>query len=108
MISANLFSRPSSQAPEAFSYENASRGCRDITAVEMNPVHAAFIKSSASRIFGSESYVIHVSITMLLISSRYAKNIRHNICRPPYDLAELSEIPGTYLYHIFNEISPDY
>ena len=89
----------------SISYEFASRGCRDITAVEMNPVHAAFIKSSASKLFGSESYAIHVVHHNVFDFIKICKKQFDIIfADPPYDLAELAEIPEKILNtHIFKD-----
>ncbi len=79
----------------SISYEFASRGCRDITAVEMNINHSGFIKSTAASFgFGAIRVVRHNVFDFL------------NICRlqydiifadPPYEIEGLEGIPGKLL-----------
>lgn len=79
----------------SISYEFASRGCNDITAIEMNITHANFIKSTAAAFgFGAIRVVRHNVFDFL------------NICRlkydiifadPPYEIDSLETIPDKVL-----------
>lgn len=75
----------------SISYEFASRGVSEIYSVEMNPVHASFIKKTASMLKIEGMHVVRHNVFDFL-----------NICRldfdivfadPPYDLDGLDSIP---------------
>ena len=75
----------------SISYEFASRGAQEIYAVEMNPLHASFIKRSAASFRISGMHVVRHNVFDFL-----------NICRldfdivfadPPYEIEGLDTIP---------------
>jgi 16S rRNA (guanine(966)-N(2))-methyltransferase RsmD len=75
----------------SISYEFASRGCSNITAVEMNNLHASFIKSTVAKLNLTGMSVVRHNVFDFL-----------NICRmkydiifadPPYDIDGLATIP---------------
>jgi 16S rRNA (guanine(966)-N(2))-methyltransferase RsmD len=77
------------------SLEFASRGCKSVTAVEMNVVHANFIKSTAAALKVNGLNVVRHNVFDFL-----------NICRikfdvifadPPYDIDNLAGIPDKIL-----------
>ena len=74
----------------SISYEFSSRGCRDITAVEMNPVNAAFIKKTAASL-GVPMHVVHHNVFDFLgICSRKFDIV---FADPPYAIDGLDGIP---------------
>ena len=86
----------------SISFEFSSRGCKDITAVDMNPLHYSFIKNTASKLGLTGMQVLRNNVFDFL-----------NICRkdfdivfadPPYDISGLEGIPDKILsYPIFKE-----
>jgi len=88
----------------SISYEFVSRGCREITTVEMNPLHAAFIKSTSVKLFGKDSgiQVIHHNVFDFLHICTKKYDIV--FADPPYDLSGFEEVPLKILDSpIFNE-----
>lgn len=88
----------------SISYEFASRGCNDIISIEMNPLHANFIKKTS----------------MMLGISKKIQSIRHNVfdfiplCNkqfnivfadPPYSIEGLDTLPGRVLGVPMNSMS---
>ena len=73
------------------SYEFASRGCTDIISIEMNPVHADFIKKSVAvlKIQGMQ-VVRHNVFDFLNICTKKFDLI---FADPPYDIEGLDTIP---------------
>lgn len=76
----------------SISYEFASRGCREIHSVEMEPRHVAFIRSTAGKLGFSQIRVIRDDVFHFL-----------NICKiqydiifadPPYEMLHIENIPG--------------
>jgi len=76
----------------SISYEFASRGCRDIVAVEMNPANTSFIKKTAAsfKLSGTIQVVHHNVFDFLGICTK-----RFNIifADPPYSIEGLDTIP---------------
>ncbi len=75
----------------SISFEFASRGCKSITAVEMNSLHYNFIKNTSSKLGISGMHIIRHNVFDFL-----------NICHlqydiifadPPYDIEGLATIP---------------
>lgn len=74
----------------SISYEFASRGCRDIIAIEMNPANAAFIKKTAASL-GVKMQVVHHNVFDFLgICSRSFDIV---FADPPYAIEGLDSIP---------------
>ncbi len=81
----------------SISFEFASRGCKDITAVEMNPLHASFIKSQSAKLLGREfslQVVHHNVFDFLKICTKKYDIV---FADPPYDLAGFNNIPDKIL-----------
>lgn len=81
----------------SISFEFASRGCKDITAVEMNPLHASFIKSQSAKLLGREfslQVVHHNVFDFLKICTKKYDLI---FADPPYDLAGFNNVPDKIL-----------
>ncbi len=75
----------------SISYEFASRGCRDIIAIEMNPANASFIKKTAAALGVAMQVVHHNAFDFLGICSRKFDIV---FADPPYAIASLDAIPG--------------
>lgn len=74
------------------SYEFASRGCRDIVSVEMNPLHHSFIKKSVAALKISGMQVVrHNVFDFLEICTKHFDVV---FADPPYDIAGLDTIPA--------------
>ncbi len=72
------------------SYEFASRGANSVVSVELNPVHAAFIKKTA-REFDMNLSVVEGD------AFRYIEKVKQKFdiifCDPPYDLQGIDKLP---------------
>lgn len=73
-------------------YEFISRGCPSVTSIEMNPVHARFIKDTA-RLWGisNQLKVVHHNVFDFLKCCTATYNLI--FADPPYDLAGLDTLP---------------
>ena len=71
--------------------ELASRGCRHIEAVEMNALHAAFIKKTASELGFGQLHVVRLNVFdfLALCKARYDLIFAD----PPYDLSGIETLP---------------
>ena len=86
----------------SISFEFASRGCTDITAVEMNQLHCSFIKSTAAKLELKGMQVVRNNVFDFLSICRKEYNIV--FADPPYDIAGLAGIPDKILSQpIFKE-----
>jgi 16S rRNA (guanine(966)-N(2))-methyltransferase RsmD len=76
----------------SISYEFASRGCRDIHSIEMEPRHAAFIRSTAEKLNFRQIRVIRDDVFHFLNICK----IRYDIvfADPPYEMPHIEDIPG--------------
>lgn len=81
----------------SISFEFASRGCKDITAVEMNPLHASFIKSQSAKLPGIELSVQVVHHNVFDFLKICAKKYDIIFADPPYDLAGFNNVPDKIL-----------
>ena len=75
----------------SISYEAASRGCRDIVSVEMNPANARFIKQTAASLGIKGMQVVHHNVFDFL--NICTKKFDFVFADPPYALPQLSELP---------------
>lgn len=77
----------------SISFELLSRGCRKVTAVEKNGLHAAFIAKVAGELKADGLSLVRGDVFRYLAS---APRQRFDIifADPPYDLKELPEIPS--------------
>jgi len=80
----------------SISFEFASRGCMDITSVEMNTNHATFIKNSM-KLLGITNgiHVIHHNVFDFL--NICTKRYDVVFADPPYDLAGFADVPQKIL-----------
>ncbi len=79
----------------SISFELASRGCTDITCIEMNPKHFGFIKSTAIE------FKVNDHMKLLRADSlRYIKKCDRQFdfvfADPPFSLSNLEEIPELF------------
>lgn len=84
------------------SYEFASRGCKDIVSVEMNPVNAAFITKSAQALGLKSMHVVrHNVFEFLPICEKHFDII---FADPPYAIEGLDKLPEkVFERNILNE-----
>ncbi|MBR3568792.1 MAG: RsmD family RNA methyltransferase [Salinivirgaceae bacterium] len=73
------------------SYEFASRGCTDITCIELNYNHFSFIKKTAADLKMTGLKVIRANVLKFLPAC--AEKFDLIFADPPYDLPQLPEIP---------------
>ena len=79
----------------SISYEFASRGAQEIYSVEMNPMHAAFIKRSAAAFRIRGMHVVRHNVFDFLNICRLSFDII--FADPPYDISGFGDIPGKIL-----------
>lgn len=75
----------------SISYEAASRGCRDIVSVEMNPANARFIKKTAASLGLECMQVVHHNVFDFL--GICTKKFDFVFADPPYAIDNLEGIP---------------
>lgn len=80
----------------SISFELLSRGCRTVTAVEKDRVHAAFINKVAGKL-NEENLTLIKGDVFRYISTRPPHSFDFIFADPPYALKELSEIPSLIL-----------
>lgn len=79
----------------SISYEFASRGCPEIYSIEMNPLHASFIKKNAAKLGIKGINVVHHNVFDFLGICRLDFDII--FADPPYDIEGLGSIPEKVL-----------
>ena len=79
----------------SISFEFASRGCKEITAVDMSIQHASFIKSTAVKLGITGIQVLRNNVFDFLTICR--KDYDIIFADPPYDIAGLDGIPDKIL-----------
>ena len=79
----------------SISYEFASRECREIHAVEIEPRHVAFIRSTAGKLGFSQIRVIRDDAFHFLSICRAQYDIV--FADPPYDMPDIQKIPDLVL-----------
>ena len=100
-ILANRFDLSSFDVLDMFSgsgnisYEFASRGCRDVHAVEIEPRHATFIRTTAAKFGFRQMRVIRDDAFHFLTICKANYDIV--FADPPYDMPRISEIPDLVL-----------
>ena len=80
----------------SISFEMLSRGCRSVTAVELNNKHASFIEKVSKDLHASELYLIRGDV-MRYLSSFLKSSFNLIFADPPYDLPTLPELPHLVL-----------
>lgn len=81
----------------SISFEFASRGCRQIYSVEMNPLHASFIKKNASLLKIEGMNVVRHNVFDFLEICKLDFDII--FADPPYRLSDLDTIPDKIFLH---------
>lgn len=79
----------------AISLEFLSRGCTDVTAVEMAPVQASFIRSVKEKLDDENLHVIKGDVFRYIATCTKKYDII--FADPPYDHPRFDEIPGLIL-----------
>lgn len=88
----------------SITYEFASRGCTDITCVELNYVHQSFIKRTIHELhFEKEVKVVRADVFKFIKQNTESYDLI--FADPPYSLPELNTIPG--LIFTKNLLKPD-
>lgn len=78
------------------SLEFVSRGCTNVTCIEMNPIHARFIKETARSLgISPQLQVVHHNVFDFLKICTLQYNLI--FADPPYDIDALQTIPDTVL-----------
>ena len=80
----------------SIAFEMLSRGCRSVTAVELNYKHALFIEKVAKEL-RSEELVLIRGDALRYLSSGAKPSFGLIFADPPYDLPELPELPNLVL-----------
>lgn len=76
----------------SISYEFASRGCPHIDAVEMNALHAAFIKQTAGNLKLPQIHAVKLNVFDFLEICTAGYDVV--FADPPYDLEGIATLPG--------------
>jgi 16S rRNA (guanine(966)-N(2))-methyltransferase RsmD len=76
----------------SISFEMLSRGCRSVTAVELNHKHALFIEKVAKELHTNELKLIRGDVLRYLSSSSKS-SFNLIFADPPYDLPDLPALP---------------
>lgn len=87
----------------SISYEFASRGCTDITSVEKNFKHAAFIRAETTKLGISSISVVNTDVRLFLKTNKTTYDIL--FADPPYNLPWIESLPE--LLFASNCISPN-
>lgn len=74
----------------SISYELASRGCREVTAVEINPAHIQFIKEVIEKL--GEKNIRLVKSNVFVFTKRINEKFDLIFADPPYDHPKFSEV----------------
>jgi 16S rRNA (guanine(966)-N(2))-methyltransferase RsmD len=108
-ILSNRFDFSSFEALDLFSgsgsisYEFASRGCRNIHAVEIDSRHVAFIRATAGKLGFRQIRVIRDDVFHFLSICKAQYDII--FADPPYEMPDIEKIPDSVLKH--NLLKPD-
>ena len=79
----------------SISYEFASRGCPNVHAVEMEPRHAVFVRTTAAKLGFRQIRVIRDDAFHFLSICKVQYDIV--FADPPYDMTRIGEIPEKVL-----------
>ena len=74
----------------SISYEFASRGCTDVTAVEINPAHLQFIKEVIEKL--GEKNIRLVKSNVFVFAKRINEQFDLIFADPPYDHPKFAEV----------------
>ena len=87
----------------SISYELASRGCTDITAVEINPAHVQFIKEVMEKL--GEKHIRLVKSNAFVFAARIGEQFDLIFADPPYDHPKFGEVADLIFKN--NLLKPD-
>ncbi|MDX9882428.1 MAG: 16S rRNA (guanine(966)-N(2))-methyltransferase RsmD [Prolixibacteraceae bacterium] len=76
----------------SISFEFASRGCTDITAVEINFNHCNFIKETIAKL--NETNIRLVKTNAFVFAAHFKEQYDLIFADPPYDMQNFAEVPG--------------
>lgn len=76
----------------SISFEFASRGCTDITTVELNFNHIAFIKDTIDKL--QEKAIRVVKTNAFVFAEHFKEKYDLIFADPPYDMRNFSAVPG--------------
>ena len=79
----------------SISFEFASRGCTDITAVEINFGHVAFIKETINKL--QEQHVRVIKTNAFVFAEHYHEQYDLIFADPPYDMPKFGDVPDLVL-----------
>lgn len=74
----------------SISYELASRGCTNVTSVEINPAHIQFIKEVAEKL--NEKNIRIVKSNVFVFAERIKEQFDLIFADPPYDHPKFAEV----------------
>jgi 16S rRNA (guanine(966)-N(2))-methyltransferase RsmD len=80
----------------SISFEMISRGCRSVTSVEKDRIHAAFMEKVAEELKAEELHLIRGDVFKFLATAP-EQSYDFIFADPPYSLPQLSQIPETVL-----------
>lgn len=75
----------------SISYEFASRGAQEVTAVEINPAHVDFINATARSLNLEQLHVVHANCFLYVKSCQRKFDLI--FADPPYDIEGSAELP---------------
>ena len=81
----------------SISFEFASRGCKEIVSVEMNPLHADFIRKTASGLGLSRLIVVRHNVFDFI--NICTKSFDIVFADPPYQIEGIDTIPDRIIEH---------
>lgn len=81
----------------SISYEFASRGCPQIYSIEMNPLHASYIKRNTAKLGLKSIQTVHHNVFDFIEICKI--NFDVIFADPPYDIDGLESIPDKVLSH---------
>ena len=87
----------------SISYELTSRGCTDVTAVEVNPAHVHFIKEVIEKL--GEKHIRLVKSNVFVFAARIKEQFDLIFADPPYDHPKFGEVAE--LIFTNNLLKPD-
>lgn len=99
----NFFDLEGAEALDLFagtgsiSFELLSRGCKQVTAVEMSAKHASFIHKVAKELKLKEELIVVRMDVLRLLQSSNPRSFDFIFADPPYQMKELESIPSTIL-----------
>ncbi len=87
----------------SISYELTSRGCTDVTAVEINPAHIQFIREVLEKL--GEKHIRLVKSNVFVFAARIREQFDFIFADPPYDHPKFAEVADLIFRN--NLLKPD-